>query len=194
MYRAGTNPTSNLFLATLALGLALGLTGCVSKKPTGYSDFDKETDFSNYQSFAWISRNPLFVLSPDGVNPALEGILKDEVRSNLTRRGFRYVTKPEDADFVIGFTVGSQETMRTTVYSQRYKSAWIVGGATYTQIGVHTQDSTKGGIVIDIFDQAKAEKKWMGWALQEITMNDRRFLQDTVRELVKIILANYPPT
>ena len=64
----------------------------------------------------------------------------------------------------------------------------------YTQIGVFNQDSTEGGIVIDIFDQAKAEKKWMGWAIQELSMNDRIYLQDTVHELVTIILDHFPPT
>ncbi len=179
-------------LLWLALGITLGLAGCASK-PVAYSDFDEETNFSSYHNFAWISQNPLFVTSPGATNPALESILKDEVRSNLTGRGFQYTSNPEEADFVIGFTVGGQDTMRTTVYSQRYRSSWIVGGHTFTQIGVHSQDSTTGGIVIDVFDQAKAEKKWMGWAIQEITMNDRRFLQDTVRELVTIILAEFPP-
>lgn len=178
----------------LLLAMVLGtLIGCASKKPIGYSDFDKETDFSNYHSFAWISPNPLFVAVAAAVNPALEGVLKEEVKSNLTRRGFRYVTAPDQADFVVGFTVGGQETMRTTVYSQSYKSSWRAGGFTYGQVGVFVQDSTEAGIVIDIFDQAKAEKKWMGWAIQELTMNDRRFLEETVHDLVKIILGHFPP-
>jgi hypothetical protein len=184
-------PAVFLFLL-LTLGMALG--GCASRKPVGYSDFDRETDFSNYQSFAWISRKPLVISAAAGANPALEGVLKEEVRANLTRRGFRYVSDPEQADFVVGFTVGSHSTMRTTVYSQHYKSSWRVGGMSYTQVGVFDQDSTEAGLVIDVFDQAKAEKKWMGWAIQELTMNDRRFLQETVHGLVQVILEHFPPT
>jgi hypothetical protein len=178
----------------LVLSLGAALVGCASKKPIGYSDFDTETDFSNFHSFAWISRNPLFVASADAVNPALEGVLMEEVKSNLTRHGFQYVADPEEADFVVGFTVGGRDTMHTTVYSQSYRSSYRTGGWTATRIGVFDQDSTQAGIVIDIFDQAKAEKKWMGWAIQELTMNDRRFLRETVRDLVKIILANFPPS
>lgn len=178
----------------LALMLGVALSGCVSKKPIGYSDFDAETDFSNYQTFAWISLNPLYVASANPANPELQGVIQEEVKANLTGRGYRYVGNPERADFVIGFTVGSQETMRTSVYSQTYKSSWKVGGMAYTQIGVFNQDSAEGGIVIDIFDQAKAEKKWMGWAIQELSMNDRIYLQDTVHELVTIILGHFPPS
>jgi hypothetical protein len=178
----------------LALTLGMALVGCASKKPIGYSDFDAETDFSSYKTFAWISLNPLYVSSANPANPALQGIIQDEVKANLSGRGFRYVGNPKQADFVIGFTVGSQETMRTSVYSQTYKSSWKVGGYAYTQIGVFNQDSTEGGLVIDVFDQAKAEKKWMGWAIQELSMNDRIYLQDTVHELVTIILGHFPPT
>jgi len=173
--------------------LGTALIGCASKKPVGYSDFDPETDFSSYQSFAWISRKPLFVATADAANPALEGVLKEEVKANLTKRGFRYVTDPEQADFVIGFTVGGRDTMHSTVYSQSYKSSWRVGGWTYSQTAVFDQGGTQAGVVIDIFDQAKAEKKWMGWAIQELSINDRRYLQDTVHELVTIILGHFPP-
>ena len=176
------------------LTLAVALVGCASKKPTGYSDFDPETDFSSYRSFAWISDKPLFIANANAANPALEGVLMEEVKSSLTRSGFRFVSDPEQADFVVGFTVGGRDTMHTTVYRQSYRSSWRAGGYTATQVGVFDQDSTQAGIVIDIFDQAKAEKKWMGWAIQELTMNDRRFLQETVHGLVKIILSDFPPS
>ena len=58
---------------------------------------------------------------------------------------------------------------------------------------MYSQDSTEGGVVIDIFDQSSGHKKWMGWALKELTMNDRTDLRPAVRELVEIILEHYPP-
>ena len=176
----------------LALLLVLGFAGCAAK-PIGYSDFDKETDFSGYQTFSWISARPLVVATTDAANPALETFLKEEVQANLTRRGFRYVQKQEDADFVIGFTAGSRDTMHTTVYRQDYRTSWMVGGWTYSEVGAFSQDSTEGGIVIDIFDRAKAEKKWMGRTIKELSMNDRIELQETVREVVDIILEQFPP-
>jgi hypothetical protein len=174
------------------LVLLASLTGCTSL-PVGYSDFDNETDFSGYKTFAWISKNPLHVGSLEYVPPDFERMMMDEIRTNLTRRGFKYVAKPKDADFVVGFTAGSQATMRNTSYRQDYQSSWLVGGYTYSQFGRYSQDSKEGGIVIDIFDRVKAEKKWMGWSITELTMNDQMDLRDVVRELVTVILARFPP-
>ena len=171
--------------------LALGLGACASQ-PTGYSDFDRETDFSGYRSFAWISANPLVVASVDPVNPALEGIIMDEVKSYLEARGFRFADNVANADMVIGFSVGGNETLRSTVYPGQYRQDVIIGQTMRTE--VHAQDSTEGGIVIDVFDRESKQKKWMGWALRELTMNDLRELRPAVRELVSVILDHFPPS
>ena len=105
----------------------------------------------------------------------------NEVRSNLTARGFSYTSNPQQADFVVGFSVGANDTTRTTVYTQRFRQVDIVGTAP-DPIEVRSQDSTEGGLVIDIFDQASARKQSMGWVSKEITMSQRRDLQSTVRE------------
>ena len=89
--------------------LFIVLTGCASR-PVGHSDFDASTDFSGYRTFSWMSEHPLFVASPDPVNPALEGI------------------------------------------------------------------------IIDTFDRASAQKKWMGRSESEITQRDRMNLRPVVRE------------
>ena len=94
--------------------------------------------------------------------------------------------------FVVGFTVGGNDTTRTTVYTQRFRQVDIVGTAP-DPVEVRSQDSTEGGLAIDIFDQAGARKQWMGWVSKEITMSERRDLQSTVRELVAIILDHFPP-
>ena len=37
-----------------------------------------------------MSEHPLFVASPDPVNPALEGILMEEIQTYLTSQGFNF--------------------------------------------------------------------------------------------------------
>lgn len=69
--------------------LFIVLTGCASR-PVGHSDFDASTDFSGYRTFSWMSEHPLFVASPDPVNPALEGILMEEIQTYLTSQGFNF--------------------------------------------------------------------------------------------------------
>jgi hypothetical protein len=185
-------PFSRKLGALLLLCACACAWGCTNNKPIGYSDFDPETDFSSYQTFSWITKNPLVVTGANLGNPALQGILMDEVKTYLTKRGYRYVSRKADADFVIGFAVGRQDTLTSTVYTGTYRHDYIFGRI--KGVAVRTQDSSEGGIVIDIFDESSAQKKWMGWALQELTMNDLIDLQSTVRGLVTIILEHYPPT
>lgn len=165
--------------------------GCANKDPIGYSDFDPGTDFSAYQTFTFISKNPLVLTTVDLGNPALQGYLIEEVKAYLTGRGYRYVTRKADADMVIGFAAGSQDTLSAAVYTGTYDNHVYWGRIRGTQVVL--QSGTEAGLAIDIFEEASAQKKWMGWATGEMTMDDEIELQATVRDIVAIILKSYPP-
>lgn len=165
--------------------------GCAGNQPIGYSDFDPETDFSGYQKFAFISRNPLVTTTVDLGNPALEGYLIKEVKEYLVQRGFQYVPRKADADIVIGFAAGSQDTLSAAVYTGTYDHHIYYGRIRGTQVTI--QSGTEASLVIDIFEESSARKRWMGWATMELTMDDEIELQATVRDLVGIILGSYPP-
>lgn len=165
--------------------------GCANNEPIGYSDFDPKTDFSAYQTFTFISRNPLVLTTVDLGNPALQGYLIQEVRDYLTARGYQYVTRKAEADIVIGFAAGSQDTLSAAVYTGTYDHHIYWGRIRGTQVAL--QSGTEAVLVIDIFEESSASKKWMGWATMEMTMDDEIELQATVRDLVAIILKSYPP-
>jgi hypothetical protein len=179
-----------LVSALTATMLLCGLTACTSL-PTGYSDFDRETDFSTFETFAFLPDNTLHVVSPNPVNPRLEPTMKEEVRKALTRKGYTFTADHEQADFLVGFSVGATPTARTTVFTGNTRQVYVVGQT--QRAAVVTQESSEGGVVIDVFEQESGEKKWMGWAIQEITMGDIKRLQVTVNELVGVILGHFPP-
>lgn len=181
---------SFLALALTSATALMGLSACTSL-PTGYSDFDPETDFSRFQTFAFLPEDTLFVASPNPVNPQLEPTMKAEVRKALTRKGYTFTSDHEQADFLVGFSVGGTPTARTTVFAGNQRQGYVVGQTRRAQ--VVTQESTQGGMVIDLYEQETGQKKWMGWAIQEITMGDMKRLQVTVNELVGVILGHFPP-
>ncbi|MGD8416182.1 MAG: DUF4136 domain-containing protein [Pseudomonadales bacterium] len=169
---------------------AIALVGCTSK-PTGYSDFDAGTDFSGFRTFAFMPKNTLVVSAPAPVNPALESILREEVRAYLTRRGYGYSADADEADFLVGFAVGATPTSRTTSFGDNSNQVRIVGQAVEAE--TVTQDATTAGLVIDFYDRPSGRKQWMGWTVQEMSMGDRMELRQTVHDAVTIILANFPP-
>jgi hypothetical protein len=175
-------------IVLIAFALAFG---CAGNDPVAYSDFDPETDFSNYRTFSFISRHPLVLTTVDQGNPALEGYLMTEVKGYLTRKGFEYVPSKADADFVVGFAAGSRDTLNAAVYTGTYDHHIYWGRIRGTQVAL--QGGTEAGLAIDIFEEASARKKWMGWATGEMTMADEVELRATVRDIVAVILEPFPP-
>lgn len=166
------------------------VAGCAAK-PKAFSEFDPATDFSNFRSFSWISAEPLYVNSSSPVGPALEGILMQEVKAYLTSRGFAFRAEPEEADFVVALTLDSQAGIQTSNHPGRFGDVGIVGETLAPESD--TQDYTEASLVIDIIDRASAQRKWMGWSQQELTMGDRLRQQSLARETVHLILKNFPP-
>ncbi|MGE0623622.1 MAG: DUF4136 domain-containing protein [Pseudomonadales bacterium] len=165
------------------------LTGCIAA-PVGQSQFVEGTDWSTYRSFAFLEDNLLVVSSPSPVNPALQSVLVEEVQAYLTKRGYRQAARPADADFTIGFAVGGMPSVRTTTFGDNYNQVRVIGEGVDEE--TVTQESTQAGLLIDFYDPA-GNKKWTGWAVQELSMGDQIRLRSTVRDTVAVILKDFPP-
>ena len=117
-----------LKIAGCLLTLLLLTSGCVTQPQLKtFSDYDEGTKFTDYRSFAWMTQNPLFVASMQPVNPSLQQSLMRETSAQLKARGFSQVSRPEDADFVVSFTVGSRDNLQVNNYPSKYRQIATVG-------------------------------------------------------------------
>ena len=115
----------NLSILVIA---ALFLAACASTFEATY-DHDRQHDFSNYRTFAWISEHPMVVAENVGVvNPMLETHVMNAMASGLQAKGFRLVQNPQAADFVIAFTVGSREKIRVGCGRPHFARSSTPGG------------------------------------------------------------------
>lgn len=189
---------------TKLLGVIVALTmlaGCASTFEASY-DHDSANDFSKYQSFAWISKNPMKVGQTVGaVNPLLEPRISSALEKALVAKGYKYVIEPKNADFVVSFTVGSREEIRvdsypsmSAGYGMAYPGHWGWGGMYY---GVGTETSvrqyTEGMLAVDIFDVIERRPVWHGVATKRISESDRDDAAATIQAAVDAILAGFPP-
>jgi hypothetical protein len=182
--------TLSSFGASMLLALTgFLLIGCTAA-PVGQSLFVEGVDWSTLRSFTFVEDNVLVVASANQVNPALQPILMEETQAYLTKRGYRYVPGVSDADFTVGFAIGGTPSMRTTTFGDNYNQVRVVGQGVDAQ--TITQESTQAGLLIDFYDPA-GNKKWTGWAVQEISMGDQMRLRSTVRDTIAVILKNFPP-
>lgn len=189
-------------LVLMAL-LTLALGACASGFSATY-DSDPAHDFSGYQTFAWISENPMIIGQTERMtSPLLEGRIMSTVENGLVAKGFSKVDDPETADFVLSFTVGSREEVRVSSYPSSYAGmgmgyggydGW--GGPYYgMSMGTETQvrQYEKGMLALDVFDVKERRPVYHSVATKSITDSDRKKMDETVQAAVNAVLASFPP-
>ena len=177
------------------------LAGCASTFEASY-DHDPANDFTNYQSFAWISKNPMKVGKGVNIaNPLLEPRITSTLEKALAAKGYKYVIEPKNADFVVSFTVGSREEIKVDSYQSMsagygmgHPGHWGWGGMYY---GYSTETKvrqyTEGMLAVDIFDVKDRRPVWHGVATKRINDSDRDNMDATIQAAVDAILTGFPP-
>ena len=185
----------------VAAFVSLGLVACASGFKAIY-DSDPAHDFSGYQTYAWISENPMIVGQTDRIpSPLLEPKIMSAIEGNLTAKGYSKVDDPEAADFVLSFTVGSREEIKVNSYpstyaSYGYRGTWGWGGP-YYGVGMATETQVrqyqKGMLALDVFDVKERRPVFHAVAEKSITDSDRKKRDETIQAAVNAVLEAFPP-
>ena len=188
-------------LLTMAL-VSLGLAACASGFKAPY-DADPAHDFSGYQTYAWISENPMIVGATNRIpSPLLESRIMASIEDGMTVRGYRKVDDPESADFVLSFTVGSREEIKVNSYPASYQGFYghprsAYWGGAYYGYGMATETQVrqyqKGMLALDVFDVKERRPVYHSVAEKSITDSDRKKLDETVNAAVAAVLEAFPP-
>jgi hypothetical protein len=177
-----------LSASVLAIVVSLVLAGCSSLRAE--HDYDPPADFSGYKTFSWIGPRPLL---EGGQSPLLEGRLMRITDEALRSKGYHFVPDPEDADFVVAFTVGSRDKVRVDSYPTAYRHSYRWGGYPYQASQVSVRQYTEGRLSIDIFDVKRHGPVWHGWATKTITSKDQADPEALIRDVIGAIMVNFPP-
>ena len=194
-----TRFSNRLAITTLAVASALLFSACTGKSYKTYDDYNPNIDFARYETFAFISDSPMIVASAQGaVSPLLQPRLMNAIRADLSRKGFRYVDNPEQADMVISFTVGSRDQIKVDQYPASYRTSYSryyggygygAGYATETRVRQYTE----GQLAIDIFDVRSKAPAFHGAASTRISSSDRENVEAFLNEIVVETLDGFPP-
>lgn len=180
-------------LAALVLLALAGLSACSSIR-TG-SHLDETNNFGGYATFSWIADDPYIGRDTDlVVSPLTQAKIQKAIRDQLEFKGYRYTDDRDEADFVVSYTVGSRETIRTTSYPAAYHGTWgwHVHGSDYYVREYEEHSYTEGTLAVDIFDGASKKPVWHGWAEKTITMSDRQNPDAVIKDSVTKLLESFP--
>ena len=195
-----------LFRPLLATVVVLTLSACASAIQSTV-DVADQADFSNFQTYAWITDESLIARS-DATSelgyPLNEQRTRAAVERELARKGYRKVSGTE-ADFVVSFTVGSR--VRVQQYYNNYGYSYHgyhhgftrYGYAGYGYPGYGNYGSTasvytftEGSLVVDIFDNRSKEAIWHGSASKRLSRKDKDNATQLINQAIASLLIEFP--
>ncbi len=184
-------------------GMVFALFACATT-PRVFTDFDPQQDFTSYQTFAWISADPITVVGDQGPNALTARRLQNNVEQTLSSKGFKLTTKSE-ADFVVSLSVGARDKIevREVEVVDYYGSHWRWGydyfGVVYHPRGFTRTESVKreyaeGTLSIDIFDNKLKSPVWHASVSKRLSRAELRGNSaESTKLAVETMLANFPP-
>lgn len=164
--------------------LLLVFASCTSVRVA--TDYDKNANFSNYNSFAFYK---------PGIDGAKISDLDKKrilraIDANLSAKG---MTKSESPALLV--SIFTKERERVDVYNNNFGWGWGWNPWWYgSGWGSTVSRSTEGSLYIDLIDAKTNELVWQGIGSSRLyTGSDIERREEKIREVVAEILAEYPP-
>ena len=167
----------------LPLVLLFLLASCSSVSVT--TDYDTNTDFTKYKTFAFYKKG---IDKVDISDLDKRRILK-AVERELLALGFSKSKKP---DILVNIFTKSKEKINVYNKFHTYRGwyPWYYG----PNFGMHISNHTEGTLFIDLIDADKKELAWQGIGSGGlITSGNVAKKEERIKQFVAEIMSNYPP-
>lgn len=169
------------FLPLMLLFLA---ASCTSVRVT--TDYDTNTNFSKYKTFAFYKKG---IDKVDLSDLDKRRILK-AIENEMLAKGF---TISENPDLLVNIFTKSRQ--KVDIYNNNYFYGgwhhWYYGPT----FGTHISKYTEGTLFIDLIDAEKKELTWQGIGSGALnTTGDVAKKEERIKQFVAEIMAKYPPT
>ena len=170
-------------LKVLPLLLLFIFTSCATVKVS--SDYDREANFKEYNSFAFykpgIDKAKISDLDKRRILRAID--------AEMTSKG---MIKSENPTLLV--SIFTQEKERVDVYNDNFGwgygwNSWYGGG-----YGSYVSRSTEGSLYIDLIDAKTNLLVWQGLGAATLSNQSIEKKEERIREIVKKILLAYPPS
>tara|TARA_R110002126_G_scaffold172606_3_gene321341 strand:- start:4067 stop:4651 length:585 start_codon:yes stop_codon:yes gene_type:complete len=179
-----------LSIAVIALSLAACSTG-----PKVRSDKATNIDFSQYQTFAFVSE-----LATDraGYTTLVTQHFKDAIRTELTARGYRF--DESNPQLLVNFNsnvANRSETRSIPTTSYHYGYYHYRRGIVYAGFPVYSTDVSTvhykvGTVNIDLVDAEKRQLVWEGIAEGSLKQRDLEQPRQAAARTVALIFEQFP--
>ncbi|WP_347374122.1 DUF4136 domain-containing protein [Aequorivita sp. Q41] len=149
------------------------------------TDYDKDVDFNQYNSFAFfrpgIDKAEISDLDKKRILRAIE--------ENLLIKG---MSKSETPNLLV--SIFTKERERIDIYNNSFGygwgwNPWYYGGYS----GNMVSKSTEGTLYIDLIDAKTNKLVWQGMGNADLVLSSMEKKEERIREIVSEILTKFPP-
>jgi hypothetical protein len=162
------------------------MMGCAAKMTSSTnnrsSDLSKTTIVSvmysekrlpNSASFSWLPAAVKYHEDARFKNSPIQSYLQNAIRQNLNKRGYRFVSSVADSDFLVGYVLALESSLKDEEISEKYQlNPGLPGQA------VNSNQYEKGTLIIDLIDPGTKRPMWrgamQGFAKFDIKEEDRK--------------------
>lgn len=175
--------------------VAMMILAACAAKPAIQSDYDYNTDFSQYRTYGFF--NPLDIENPD-YSTIYGSFFRQAIAKEMESRGY---IRSEEPDLLINVSGKLKEKIRVTDTSSAYMGGYYGyrRGFYGTWYGYgygpssHVSQYTEGTINVDLVDRAEKRMVWEGISVGRV--NTRISSDETrasVQESIAELFAGYP--
>ncbi len=170
-----------MFRAFLVVLMLPGLAVAAEKHGM---EFDRDADFSGYQTYDWIEHKKRPEGSPLAVGGALDTKIRNAIDKQLAAQGFGPAIDGEP-DFLVAFD-GAMEQI-TDIQSDRYQ---IARGVSWVAEG-DINSYRKGTLIISISEAGSDKRVWSAWTRNKV--KNPKNPDSQINKAVKKLLSKFPP-
>lgn len=168
--------------------LAILLNSCSSIRVA--SDYDRETNFDTYKTFAFFKPG----IDKAEINDIDKRRILRAIEAELLAKGY---TKSENPDMLV--SIFTKSNQRVDVYNNAWGSgAWGWGGYggwgwRSGWNGNQVSTTTEGMLFIDLIDAQKKELIWQGSGTGNIETSNIEKKEERIKAFVSEMLTQFPP-
>jgi Domain of unknown function (DUF4136) len=186
---------ARFFSMARACSLGLLMVGLVIAACTPLrvvTDFDHSATFGGYHKFSLLLGG-----EANARNPQVIQEVRDALRAELEMKSFVFVDNAAEADFVVSFSIGSQDRVDVKSLPLPFAGPWwnleSWWGSPYWGSRVDTRVYRQGTLSIDMFDAHSHKPVWHGRGTRELTPAALEHPRPPIRGAVRAILYEFPP-
>lgn len=186
--------TQKIKLATrVVVGLCFFLTAGTAFAQKVTVDFDKDTDFSRYKTFAFAEGTP----TPETL---MNQRIERAIEAQLAAKGLTKVESDADVTVVYHCAISQRTQLNTTSlggwgWGPGWRRGWGwgrgwggLGGTAITQV----EEIPVGTLIVDIGDSANKKYIWRGTGTKTLSSNPEKNAK-TIDQEVKKMFEKFPP-